>query len=191
MLILQRQSGDIVYSNIKIDLFTPCLIETITGAEVDTEYALANDDELKGLKKQSWNFNWTANDLADCDIYKLTVAGDTQIQGLIALKDSIQDKAVYVKIVESAPTNIGENGQYKGIGGHLFAIAAKVSINKGYGGFLFMDAKNTKLVKHYEKSLGATFLGQIHPYRMYINEKAAQKILSSYTLKEREQNGKR
>jgi hypothetical protein len=49
-----------------------------------------------------------------------------------------------------------------------------------------MDAKNTKLVKHYEKSLGATFLGQIHPYRMYINEKAAQKILSSYTLKERE-----
>jgi hypothetical protein len=117
-----------VYSNIKIDLFTPCLIETITGAEVDTEYALANDDELKGLKKQSWNFNWTANDLADCDIYKLTVAGDTQIQGLIALKDSIQDKAVYVKIVESAPTNIGENGQYKGIGGHLFAIAAKVSI---------------------------------------------------------------
>ena len=49
-----------------------------------------------------------------------------------------------------------------------------------------MDAKNTKLVRHYEKSLGATFLGQIHPYRMYINEKAAQKILSTYTLKESE-----
>jgi len=175
-----------MYADVKIDLFTPCLIETQTGTEVETEYKPANADELKGLKKQGWNFNWTVKDLADCIIYKLIVAGDTKIQGLIALEDFIKDKAVYVKIAESAPNNIGETKQYKGVGGHLFAIAAKISMSKGYGGFIFMDAKNTKLVKHYEKSLGATFLGQIHPYRMYINEKAAQKILSSYKLKERE-----
>jgi len=175
-----------MYSDVIIDLFTPCLIETKTGAAVETEYMAANPDELKGLKKQGWNFNWTAKDLTDCKIYKLTVAGDTKIQGLIALEDFAKDKAVYVKIAESSPNNIGDEKQYKGVGGHLFAIAVKISINKGYGGFLFMDAKNTKLVSHYEKTLGATFLGQIHPYRMYINEAAAQKIISSYTLKEHE-----
>jgi hypothetical protein len=175
-----------MYSDVIIDLFTPCLIETKTRAVIETEYTAANADELIGLKKQDWNFNWTAKDLADGEIYKLTVACDSKIQGLIALEDYIKDKAVYVKIAESAPNNIGENRQYKGVGGHLFAVAVQISINKGYGGFLFMDAKNTKLVRHYEKSLGATFLGQIHPYRMYINEKAAQKILFSYTLKERE-----
>ena len=175
-----------MYSDVEIDLFTPCLIETKTGAVVETEYMLAATNELIGLKKQGWNFNWTAKDLTECEIYKLTVAGDNKIQGLIALEDFVKDKAVYVKIAENAPANIGESRQYKGVGGHLFAIAAKISIAKSYGGFLFMDAKNAKLVEHYEKSLGATFLGQIHPYRMYINEKAAQQILSSYTLKERE-----
>ncbi|MCL2157909.1 MAG: hypothetical protein FWH48_00710 [Oscillospiraceae bacterium] len=173
-----------MYSNIEIDVFTPCLTEAKTGAVVETEYMLANANELKKLKKQGWNFNWDSKDLASCEIYKLTVAGDIKIQGLIALEDFARDKAIYVKIAENAPDNIGESRQYKGVGGHLFAIAVKISIIKGYGGFLFMDAKNTKLVEHYEKSLGATFLGQIHPYRMYISEKAAQKILSSYTLKE-------
>lgn len=48
-----------------------------------------------------------------------------------------------------------------------------------------MDAKNIDLVKHYQNALGATHIGGIHPFRMYIDEENAQKILKYYTLEEK------
>ena len=64
----------------------------------------------------------------------------------------------------------------------MFAIAANESMKKGYGGFVFMDAKNEDLVRHYQEALGATFLGMPHPYRMFIDEESAQKLLQTYTM---------
>ena len=46
-----------------------------------------------------------------------------------------------------------------------------------------MDAKNMDLAEHYRKTLGATFLGKPHPYRMIIDEEIALKLLDIYTLK--------
>lgn len=45
-----------------------------------------------------------------------------------------------------------------------------------------MDAKNMKLVKHYQKNLGAVLLGVPHPYRMFIDENSAEKLLKIYTF---------
>lgn len=49
-----------------------------------------------------------------------------------------------------------------------------------------MDAKNTDLVKHYQKALGATLLGIPHPYRMFIDEDTAENLLKIYTLDKEE-----
>ena len=76
-----------------------------------------------------------------------------------------------------------ETVRYNGVGGHLFAIAVQKSVDCGYGGYVFMDAKNAELVDHYKKTLGALFLGRPHPYRMIIDEENAMKLLSIYTLK--------
>lgn len=120
--------------------------------------------------------------MKESEIYKLQIKHDTVIQGLIALTKFEKDQAVYVNIAESAPHNLGKNKKYNGVGGHLFAIAVYRSIELGYGGFVFMDAKNTELVEHYQKTLGATFLGIPHPYRMFIDEDAAKRLLNVYTL---------
>ena len=109
---------------------------------------------------------------------------ESEIQGLVALTKLERDSAVYVNIVEAAPHNLGVNKQYNGVGGHLYAIAVQKSIENGYGGFVFMDAKNLELVEHYEKTLGATLLGRPHQYRMFINEESAQKLIDIYTLEE-------
>ena len=170
--------------SIEIDDFTPCLVEKSTGKIVDTKYSIANKSELKSLKQKGWNFNWTADDLKDSDIYKLTLENDDTIQGLVALTDFPRDKAMYINIAESAPHNIGENKKYEGVGGHLFAIAAKESVNRGYDGYLFLDAKNMDLVNYYHEKFGATLLGMPHPYRMYIDEVNANKLLKIYTFKE-------
>ncbi len=179
------QTGrDAMGIDIEIDRFTPCLIEKSTGRIVNTEYHRAVKPELVGLQRKGWNFNWNSPDLKKSEIYKLTLQNDKTIQGLIAVTDFPRDKALYVNIAESAPHNLGSKKQYEGVGGHLFALAAKESIDRGYGGFLFLDAKNEELVKYYLKKFGAMFIGMPHKYRLAIDEVAAQKLLEKYTFTE-------
>jgi len=56
------------------------------------------------------------------------------------------------------------------------------SVEEGNNGYLFLDAKNTKLVQHYQDRLGAKLLGQPHPYRMEVEENDAMQLLQIYTL---------
>jgi len=170
--------------DVEIDVLSPCLIDTATGKICDTLFSRAKKDELKGAKKRGWRFNWAAKDLDSSEIYKVTVKGDTRIQGLIALKDTPGGNAVYVNIVETAPHNAGDSRKYDGVGGHLFAIAIKRSLDLGYGGYLFMDAKNMKLVDYYNRQFGAERIGGVHPYRMILDEEAAKNLIEVYTLQE-------
>ncbi len=167
--------------NIEIDKLTPCLEEVKTGKIVDTSFSPILKQELNELK--NWKFKWTAADLNGCEIFKLTVNGDSRIQGLIAIKDIPKDRAVYVKIAESAAHNIGEHKEYAGVGGHLFSIAVLRSYELGYDGFTYMDAKNLRLVSHYSKTLGAIFIGNPHPYRMAIDESAAKRLINLYNFR--------
>lgn len=178
-IINQGSDGSL---EIAIDKFTPCLEDAKTGEIIETTYSLAEKSELKKLK--GWNFNWLSDDLKDAEIFKLQIKGNPKIQGLVALTKFERDKAIYVNLAESAPHNLGENKKYNGVGGHLFAIAVQRSKQLGYGGFVFMDAKNTELVTHYSDSLGAVLLGMPHPYRMFIDEDAAERLLKIYTLEQ-------
>jgi hypothetical protein len=178
-----KSGSDDVGISIEVDKFTPCLIERATGKIVNTEYSIATLKELTNIKKSGWNFDWLSDDLKESTIYKLTLENDDDIQGLIAVTDFPKDNAVYINLAESAPNNLGENKKYEGVGGHLFAIAGKHSIDKGYGGFLFLDAKNFELVEYYHKKFGATLLGMPHQYRMFIDEDNIQKLLKIYTFK--------
>ncbi len=168
--------------NLMIDKFTPCLEDTKSSKLVPTLYHRASKKELSELS--GWNFDWLSDSLAKAEIYKLCLADDSTIQGLVAITDFAKDSAVYVDIAESAPHNLGKEKRFSGVGGHLFAIAARISVEKNYGGFVFMDAKNTDLVNHYRKTLGAVLLGRPHPYRMFIDEENAAKLLSIYTFEE-------
>lgn len=168
--------------DVLIDQFTQCLIDTKTGALVDTTFARVSKQELRHLK--GWAFDWMAPDLKTAEIYKLCVAGQSEVEGLVALQYMKRDRAVYVQLAESAPHNRSEHKRYGGVGGHLFAIAAQKSVDAGFGGFFFMDAKNMELVHHYQDALGALWIGLAHEYRMIVEEDAAARLLAVYTLKE-------
>lgn len=170
--------------SIEIDKFTPCLVKRTTGEIINTKYSVVKKEELKLIIQNGWKFDWLAEDLKDTIVYKLTLEDNLEvIQGLVAVIDYPTDKALYIKIAESAPHNIGDNKEYEGVGGHLFAIVANESVKKGYGGFLFLDAKNIKLARYYHEKFGATLLGMPHPYRMFVDESNAKKLLSFYTVK--------
>ena len=164
-----------------IDKLTPCLVEVSTEKELRTVFSITSDKDISGLEEKGWLFDWTANELRTMNIYKLIVNGDDRVQGLVSAE--VVRGAVYVHLVESAPHNRGSTKQYEGVGGHLFAIAMKLSMVNGFDGYVFFDAKNMELVNHYADMLGATRVPtRIHDYRMEILEDVAQRIMAKYTL---------
>lgn len=73
-----------------------------------------------------------------------------------------------------------EYPHYSGIGGHLFAIAAKRSFDYGFEGELTAFASDANLLKHYCDKLNAQYLGFLHPYQFVIDGKQSKKIMEEY-----------
>jgi hypothetical protein len=174
--------GDMLTVDIEIDRFTPCLYDVNSGENINTEYSLASQQELSGLRKKGWLFNWRDKSLKNSDVYKLTLQGNNTIQGLVAIEKQDRNTAYHLSLAESAPHNKGIMKQYEGVGGHLFAIAAQKSVESGFGGFIYFEAKSRELVRHYEDAFGAHLIGMPHEYSMVIDEESAQKLLQAYTL---------
>jgi hypothetical protein len=108
-------------------------------------------------------------------VYKLTIANNpTIIQGLLSL--TLETDHVYVHLLENAPFNIGQNKLYEGVAGNMVAHACKVSFQNGLDGFISFTAK-TKLISHYQKTLGAYTLGG---QRMIIPSDASKKLVEKY-----------
>ena len=167
--------------DIIIDKMTPCLVEISTGKILQTTFSVAKTGELMNLQSEGWSFDWSDRELAYCNIYKLQVKDDEEIQGLVAAE--VVRGAVYVHLAESAPHNLAPGKKYEGVGGHLFAIAIKLSLAMGFGGYVYFEAKNKKLADHYTNSFGARLLRtRIHEYRMEIDEEMAQTLIEKYTL---------
>ena len=70
--------------------------------------------------------------------------------------------------------------KYTGVGGHLFAIAAKKSCDFGYNGLMTGFAANKKLLEHYCDVFNAQHIGILHPFQFAVDEENARKIMEVY-----------
>ena len=156
--------------DIKIDKFTNCLEDKKTGKEINTEI---KPYKPKSKDLQGWKFDWTKE--TDSNISALYLENDKVIQGLIATRLDSSSNAVYVKLVETAPHNYGKDGEYAGVGAHLFAHACKEAKDNNFTAVYF-DSK-TKLKDHYAKTLGATVL---FGDRMIIEHEAFNYLIKKY-----------
>jgi hypothetical protein len=122
------------------------------------------------------NFNW-ANEfrIPTRDVYKLTITNNPNIiQGLVSLE--VKTDHVYMHLIESAPFNVGKNKTYLGVPGNLVAFACKLSFQRGGEGYVSFLSK-TKLINHYESSLGAVHFGG---HLMVITTEVALKLIDKY-----------
>jgi len=160
-----------------IDKLTNSIVNTISGDSFQTEISRLTKDDLKTInRKNYWNFNWKTEFInIKKEVYKLTIVNNPNIiQGSICI--SMETDHVVMDLLESAPFNIGKNKLYEGVAGNLVAYACKVSFQKGFDGFVGFTAK-TKLIEHYEKTLGAySFGGQ----RMILETKASKILVEKY-----------
>lgn len=166
-----------LYLDFVIDKLTNSIQNTISGDSFPTDVSRLTKVDLRQVtKKNGWNFNW-ATELIDNskEVYKLTIVNNPNIiQGLMSL--TIKDDHIYMNLVESAPFNLGKNKLYEGVPGNLVAYACKVSFQHGFDGFVSFTAK-TKLIEHYEKTLGAYHFGN---HLMIIQTSSAQRLIDKY-----------
>ena len=161
----------------EIDKLTNSIENVITGDNFPTEVSVLLKEELKKVtKKKGWLFNWKNEFIhAERDIYKLTIAGNPNIiQGLLSIE--IKEDHVYMHLVENAPFNRGSEKVYTGVAGNLVAFACKVSFQRGFEGFISFTAK-TKLIEHYEKTLGAYHFGN---RLMILETKSSSMLVDKY-----------
>lgn len=160
-----------------VDKLTNSIQNTISGDSFATEVLRLTKSNLKSVtKKNGWNFNWKA-ELTDNtkEVFKLTITNNSNIiQGLLSL--ALEQDHVYMHLLENAPFNIGQNKLYEGVAGNLVAYACKVSFQQGFDGFVAFTSK-TKLIAHYQKTLGARVLGG---HRMIIPTEPAQILVDKY-----------
>ncbi|MBI4648826.1 MAG: hypothetical protein HY738_20115 [Bacteroidia bacterium] len=161
----------------KIDKLTRSIENVITGDNFSTEILYLNkSDLLQVSKKNGWVFDWKQElSYNDREVYKLTIQSNPNIiQGLLSLQ--IERDHVYLHLIESAPFNKGKHKVYLGVPGNLVAFACRLSFQKGHEGFLSFRSK-TKLIEHYEKTLGAKHYGGL---LMIIDTVAAKNLIDKY-----------
>lgn len=162
---------------IRIDALTNSIVNTISKDSFATEVQLITQKDLKTVNtKTGWQFNWNRESkLPNRKVFKLTIKDNPNVlQGLVSISD--QNDHIYLHLIESAPFNLGKKKIYEGVPGNLFAFACKTSWDKGYEGFVSFTSK-TKLVEHYQTSLGATHIGG---NKMVIFPREALKLILKY-----------
>ena len=167
---------EILGLDFEVDKLTNSIENHTTGEVFDTEIVRLTEADSQQIKKSEWQFNWL-KELKDKSkfVYKLTTINNpTIIQGLLSIEDK-QDH-IFMHLIESSQFNKGKEKMYLGVPGNLVAYACKVSVDKGYDGFLAFDAK-TSLIKHYEETLQAT---HFRGHRMFIETNAALRLISQY-----------
>ena len=163
--------------DIEIDKLTNSILNTISGESFQTDVLPITKADLKNItKKNGWLFSWVSeNKIIDRQVLKLIVCDSPDvIQGLISISD--YEDHFYLHLVESAPFNLGKDKLYEGVPGNLFAFTCKTSWDRGYEGFVSFTSK-TKLIEHYEKSLGATHVGG---HKMVIFPHEALRLIRKY-----------
>jgi len=160
-----------------IDRLTNSIQNVISGDSFQTEVIrLSKSDLINVTREKGWNFDWNLEfkDIKK-EVYKLTILNNqTIIQGLLSI--SIEKDHVFINLLENAPFNLGKSKLYEGVAGNLVAYACKISYQKGFDGYVVFTAKS-KLIKHYENSLGAYhFKNQ----RMIIDTKASKLLVEKY-----------
>ncbi|MDR2955616.1 MAG: hypothetical protein LBV43_11095 [Prevotella sp.] len=166
-----------IYLDFVIDKLTNSIQNIVTGDSFPTEVTRFTLKDVKvTTKKNGWLFDWK-KELNDNkrDVYKLTIINNPNVvQGAVSL--SIESDHVFINLLENAPFNLGKSKMYEGVAGNLVAFACKLSFQHDLDGFVAFMSK-TKLIEHYEKTLGAVHIGG---QRMIIPTHSAKFLVEKY-----------
>lgn len=133
----------------------------------------------------AWQTDWTSAFIAEGK--HKNIALKTPEGELIALAcyEVLEDAvAVYIAYAESAPESnptMTKVKKYNGIGKAVIAFGVALSVNHGFGGTVFFEAKTSELARHYLMDFGAMPLPSFGgPQRFIVDREIARDIITDY-----------
>lgn len=153
--------------------------DRVSGKQFIASVQPASEKDLKRLfKKDGWKFKWKQEYKMPCrQVIKLVINGDSEIQGLLSLEVKESGNFIEMHLIENAPHNYGRSKRFLNVAGNLVAFACKMSLDLGFDGYVTLIAK-TKLIHHYENTLGARLASRNN--RMIIYPAEAKKLVDLY-----------
>ena len=167
-----------------IDELTKSLKDNITGEKLETEVIELKRRTLlsKFNSKNGWYVNWGSFP-AGVRVFALVLKGTFDIQGLVAVEPDYNAEAVHIVWACTAlQNNKWKYGfqKYVGVGGHLFAIAAELSEEYGFEGYLYGEAMDRDIMNYYMNQFGAIAIPREHPFSIGFTGSATKKIREVY-----------
>ena len=150
------------------------IILNTTGQKYDAIAVQVNAAEIKKHSHQFEYFDFIRLINDGYTVYKICRHNEENIfQGMVAVKPS----TAFLDCANMETNNFNKRpiSLYGNVGKCIVALCCKISMDAGFGGYIAFYAKN-ELFGYYER-LGAKHLFGL---RMYIDEKAAQKLIYLY-----------
>lgn len=161
------------------------------GEYVPTEVVpIKSKKYLKQFNRRTgWYVNWSKFD-KDISIFAVVDKNfPDDVQGLIATSDDTDARLLHIAWSCVAPHNdvwahkeITEwTPRYKGVGGHLLAIAANESCKMGYDGACHAEAMDAELLKNHIQHYDITPTPlPMFPFHFGISSQSAKQIIKKY-----------
>ena len=149
---------------------------------------MTRQDAEKTAEIPVWQTSWTSEYLLDQRFEKYAAKVGDELIALAAYE--ILENALIVHIVymeahpDSNPVLDSGDPKYTGIDRMMIAYGIKLSIDHGLTGDVVLEAKTSKLAKHYERDFGAVRLPsyQSSSPRYLIADDAAKQIFFTYLV---------
>ena len=133
------------------------------------------EEDFRGLTKKRYSFNWKPlKEVAA--VYKLQIAGEDDILGVMGLTDTPEEKRIQIKLLACSVEDQGKNKIYEGIAGCLIAYACRIAkIKYGYLACVSLVPK-TALKTHYINKYDMVDAG----WQLYLEGEQLNNIIVKY-----------
>ena len=127
--------------------------EVATGRKLPTSISPLEDTDFKQITQKRYFFGWKKEKGAG-ELFKLTLQGELEIFGLLALKDFHREFRMQLHLLCVSRETHGKGKKYEGIAGSLIAFAGRTAISKYFEQACISLLPKTELRAHYKSKYG-------------------------------------
>jgi len=127
-------------------------------------------------RDKRFSFDWTVEERDDREVYQIHLLDqDEKILGLMSVSDIKDEMRIHINLIELSEENVGKDKEYDRIAGCLLAFACRLSLSRGYDGFVSLVPKSL-LIEHYCQKYGFRQFGR----QLGILSESASRLITEY-----------
>lgn len=151
------------------------IIEVCSGVHKEAIIKAVEPSDFALLTKKRYSFNWhSLKKIAT--LYKLTIEGEKDILGVMALIDYPNEFRIEIKLLASSVENKGRNKKYERIAGCMIAFVCDLSAKKYLTDACVSLVPKTALRNHYKQKYYMVWNGK----QLYLEGILLDKLVIEY-----------